>query len=346
MNLLRNIKDTIGKNRIGVEWLLLAGQAQTDLRTFLKINKEWEYRENEWPSSLNIENINLCNANCIFCAYQYQQQWRSEKGVISDDLFHYVVAAHKKMGGKFLGIAPMQGDPLLDKKILYKITAVIRSGMETSFFTNGILLETLDFQQFAETGISSFTLSTSPFDKELFEKIYRSRKYERLLGGLIAYLKYRNEHRINIKLNLGFRSPLSYQETLNLPDFRDKVKPLLSQEEIRKISVVNSFDDWCGQIKSADLLNGMRLKPSPRLKNRPCKWTFIPMISWDGYVRACACRFKPVSQIDYDELIVGDLKKETLQKIWFGEKVKRLRRRFIDNDIPEVCKSCSMYEAC
>jgi len=37
---------------------------------------------------LSIETTNICNANCTFCAYQYQE---STTGMMSMDLFHRII---------------------------------------------------------------------------------------------------------------------------------------------------------------------------------------------------------------------------------------------------------------
>ena len=106
------------------------------------------------------------------------------------------------------------------------------------------------------------------------------------------------------------------------------------------------LSSWGGQIRQRDLLPGMQLIPCSRLRRRPCKWTFVPMVSWDGKVRACACRFRGTEQSDGDELLVGDMKQESLSDIWLGPRPRELRRRFTRGDIPQVCADCAAYFPC
>ena len=138
---------------------------------------------------------------------------------------------------------------------------------------------------------------------------------------------------------------MSYNETLGQIDFTKEVLPLLRPEEKKRIVVMNSFDDWCGQIKQQDLIGNMRIKKSPLIKRRPCKWTFYPMVCWDGKVRACGCRYRDVAEKE-DELFVGDINEKSLKDIWLGDKPKILRRKFTSGNIPEVCKKCSVYDPC
>ena len=60
-----------------LEVLLLEGRRSiTDILTLSKFWRSRQNNENIWPSNLNIEPTNICNANCIFCAYQYPERSR------------------------------------------------------------------------------------------------------------------------------------------------------------------------------------------------------------------------------------------------------------------------------
>jgi len=346
MKIKRFVTDLVAGYPFSDQLLLRAGRLKTEIRVVARSTSPWEHIGQCWPTNLNIENLNTCNANCIFCAYQYQNKWRSTKGFMDSTLFKDIVRTHAEKGGKFLGISPMQGEPLLDRGLNEKLEFILYHGLSTSFFTNGILLDVVDVKALLETGVSIISLSTSALEKDLFHKIYRSNKYESLLNGIKQLLTVRNAMNADVTLNINFRSPLSYRKTVALPDFQHHIIPLLRSDEIHNVQVMNAFDDWAGQIQQSALLDGMRLRLSPRLKHRPCKWTFIPMVLWDGTVRACACRFKPRETAPCDELAVGDLRQQSLEDIWLGDKPKLLRRRFVQGDIPDVCQSCSMYDPC
>ena len=138
------------------------------------------------------------------------------------------------------------------------------------------------------------------------------------------------------------------KESLALPDFRGVILPLLKSEEIRSIIVnTRGFDTWGGLIKSEDMVGMMRLALPPLIKHRPCSWTFGLYVTWDGQIRACACRFAETERRDgKDDLYLGNLLESSLNEIWYGEKLKKLRRRFENGNIPLVCKKCTVYRAC
>jgi MoaA/NifB/PqqE/SkfB family radical SAM enzyme len=337
----------IAKVEFGRKMLGQIARTRTFLKTIWRSRTPWQsLYEGHWPTNMNIEVTNICNANCIFCAYQYQDGWRSSRGIISDQLFQRAVDAHAASGGRFVGLTPVVGEPLIDPNICRKIRYVVQKGMKTSIFTNGILLDRVDLEALFKSGMERFSISTAPLNASIFRQIYRSNQYETLLHGLVNFLKGRNARDSNVAVDLSFRSHLGYTKTLSLPDFENLIEPLLRPDERQSIVVMNSFDDWAGQIRQADLLPGMRIKLAPRQPpRRPCKWLFIPMVAWDGKVRACACRFRPSTE-ESDELFVGDMNRENLVDIWSGEKNRQLRRQFAAGDPPLVCRKCPAYDPC
>src|SRR3954451_15826869 len=99
-----------------------AKQIAEDGRTLLRSHRPWDGLANEVPATLFIETTNICNANCVFCAYQYQAGFRKGKGVMSDELFHKSLEDYRAMGGetsrKRINFPPLVGEPLVDPKII------------------------------------------------------------------------------------------------------------------------------------------------------------------------------------------------------------------------------------
>ncbi|MFZ3137365.1 MAG: FkbM family methyltransferase [Thermodesulfovibrionales bacterium] len=148
---------------------------------------------------------------------------------------------------------------------------------------------------------------------------------------------------------IAFRSHIPMRKVLALPDFRNFILPLLTPDDQQNLIVnTRGFDTWGGQIRKEDMLGLMRLALPPLIKYRPCNWTLSGLyVTWEGQVRACACRFAETPNKDgKDELYVGNIMESSLSEIWYGEEIKRLRRRFQDGNLPLVCKNCTMYRSC
>lgn len=61
------------------------------------------------------------------------------------------------------------------------------------------------------------------------------------------------------------------------------------------------------------------------------------MIDIDGGVRIC-CHLRPKNSASY--LIIGNLYKQTFEEIWNGSIIRRIRRQFLNNIMPNECWAC------
>jgi radical SAM protein with 4Fe4S-binding SPASM domain len=297
---------------------------------------------------LTIEVTNICNSNCRFCAYRHQDKFRRGKGVMSNDIFDRAIDDYKQMGGTFIGLTPFSGEPLIDPKIIERVIRAKRIGAWTGFYTNGILLNHIDIEDLLKSGIDAIAVSTGPLERSMYELLYQNKYYEEVLQGLRKLLMTRNLMRKDLSISMTFRSHIPMKKVLALPDFRKFILPFMTPGDF-KLSIVNTrgFDTWGGVIKKEDMVGIMRLASPPRIKRRPCSWTFGLYLTWDGQVRACACRFGESPQKDGDDgLYLGNITETSLNDIWSGREIKRLRRRFEQGDLPPVCKKCTMYHPC
>lgn len=319
-----------------------------DTRSLMRFFLPWRHLEECHPTTLYLETTNICNADCVFCAYKFQKEFRQGKGIMSDEIFGTALKQYREMGGKRIAMTPLVGEPLLDPKVVERVRMAKDMGFHVSFFTNGILLGRIDLQGLLKTGLDNLVLSTGPFEKASHELLFRTNKYEEMIEGVRELLVLRNALYAPLEVTILFRSHIPYRELVGLPDYRDKIYPLLSEEERRKVYVqIKCFDTWGGQIRKKDLPGIMDVAYPPVIKRRPCLWTFFAMVLWDGHVRACSCRFTGTERQDGDDgLLIGHLGQESLQDIWKGEGVKILRRRFLAGNLPLVCRKCTMYRSC
>jgi MoaA/NifB/PqqE/SkfB family radical SAM enzyme len=298
-------------------------------------SKNWRLQEDKPPVTLKFETTNLCNANCIFCAYQYDTR---PKGIMSMELFKRAFKEYIDMGGGNVAFAPMVGEPTLDPYLLKRLS-IIKEGSSIKncyLFTNGILLDKVGITQLLSSGVNVIHISTAGFDKDMYQRLYRSRKYDRVINNIHEILKKNYEMGKPVRITLEIRHDESVRKVLNKQDFKERISPYLDKKHISSLMY---FDDWGGLIEKSDLSGSMKLA-KPKRGKVPCSRTFSAMVTWDGKVRACACRslFEEV-----DELIIGDLEKSSLEDIWYGDTLKDLRSGFEHGAIPKVCQNCSMY---
>ncbi len=285
------------------------------------------------PLSLHIETTNICNANCIFCAYQYQKR---PKIVLRNEIFEKALNEYCDIGGGELQLEVTVGDPLMDPNFLNRVILARHKPEITGIvtITNGIAAHKLGIQNIINSGISFITISTAPWDKKSYEEIYRNHYYNQMKQNVKDLLEANHSAGCPVGIKIAFRSNLSFKETLCLPDYQ-AIKHLPHQ-----VDVNSHFDDWGGVITKEQLLPNMFIRPKTPIEKEPCIWLYNgPIIYADGKVGLCGCR-------DYNtnsELIVGNIMEQNLLDIWQSEKTMALRNRFFNGDYPDICKSCKVY---
>lgn len=293
---------------------------------------------------LTIETVNICNADCIFCGYQYQQR---PSGVMSEEIYEKSLRDYVDCGGGPLSLSPTVGDPLIDPDIIKRIrlarshAAITRIG----FYSNLISLKKTGAEALVESGLTDLSISIGGFDREMYKRVYRSGQYERVFNNIKELAELNNSAGRPIRIGISMRIDRPISEVAAMNDYK-AVADLLGEENIFANAY---FDDWSGRIKQDDLSGTMRLRSGsfihktmfslrrPRIS--PCSEMFSgPMIYWNGKVGACGCR-----DVNADQLIIGDIGSEHLGRIWFGREIKELRAEFLGPCGKDICRECSHY---
>jgi len=293
--------------------------------------------ENRMVWGLRVETCNICNANCIFCAYQYQKR---KKRIMSEELYKKIIDDYNAMGGGPLGLVPVAGDPLIDPHILSRLHYARQfSNIKTlSIITNCINLHGVGVKNLLTSGLDSISVSTSGFDLELHEKIYRSKKAETMKSNLIELLAKNKELGNPCEVTIGLRTCQSLKEVMNDTDFKEISK--LSNE----VDINYYYDDWAGAITSGDLLAGMKLRPFSLLilrRKAPCWMLYggLAILS-DGTVAMCGCQ-----ELEGDsDLVLGNIMDSSLEDLYKSEQAKMIRKNWLNGSrIPEICRKCRNY---
>jgi MoaA/NifB/PqqE/SkfB family radical SAM enzyme len=293
---------------------------------------------------LSVETTNICNANCTFCAYQYQERLT---GVMAPELFEKLIDQYCEVGGGPISLTPTVGDPLVDPLILERIKyARSKPAIEDIGMTsNLILLEKVGGQKLIDAGLTSLSVSTTAFDPEMYKRIYRSDMFVKVYRSILDFARLNNSLGRPVKFVIGMRTDRPLQEVFASEKYKE-VAALVGPENI---AANFFFDNWSGRISQADLTGTMRLRNQGAIQHfflnvrrpriSPCAELYSgPMVYWDGKVGACGCR-----DVDASELVIGNISHQHIADIWFGEEVKKLRREFLSDDVQPICKDCTHY---
>jgi sulfatase maturation enzyme AslB (radical SAM superfamily) len=204
-----------------------------------------------FPRDLGIEVTNVCNANCVFCAYQFRKR---DASVMSQALFESVIAEYVSIGGGGIGLTPIVGDPLVDKGLAQKIShARSHSAIgDIHITTNGILLTHMKFEELVDASLTMITVSLSGFGAREYERVFRSAKYRQVISNLHAIASSNRFERVRIEI--GLRT--------------DSLMPWLKAELWRlrrqgySISRNWFVDSWSGRIADTQLNTSCSFGPS------------------------------------------------------------------------------------
>ena len=281
---------------------------------------------------LDIEPTNICNANCVFCGYQYQDG-KTYKS-INFDFAGKILDAFCQAGGGDIGLTPVVGDPLICKDI-EKLVALCRSRSEVvgiGLTTNGLLLTGSKFLALREAGLTDINISMTYPDEQEYEAIYRTNQFKRLLSNLNELALVDTS---GVRINLWIRTPRLFW----------KRHPLLKKLRSCGWSVNRNFffDDWSGRVAKGLAEQGLARRPL-RGKHLPCGMLQSgPHAMASGRITACGCRdLEAKSELAAEELFRPFYESGDLKKVYYGT-LNGLRKQFLEHNAPSICKTCRHY---
>ena len=287
------------------------------------------------PYELSLELTNLCNANCIFCPYQYQHR---QHGWMSDEVFYKAVGDFVALKGGSVGLTPIVGDPLIDPKFLERVR-YLRSLPEIdriSCTTNGILLDKFGIDEVLTSGLTSITISTSGFDESSYKRVYRSSSYTRMKENVQRLVERNAALGKPVVLWIALRTDRPITELLNDADFQPILKHAPS------IDFTWSFTSAGGRISRETLPTAFRLRTAPPKKTTCAYLLDGPIVLTNGDVLGCSC----VAAMDaVPDLYIGNILENNLRDLYGGPRMAALRAQFsAGGELNDTCAKCEQYK--
>mgnify|MGYP003629944636 CR=1 FL=1 len=299
-------------------------------------NSFYKYLMESKHINFGIETTNICNANCSFCGYRYMDR---KKTVMGMDVYKRAIDEYAASGGGAVNFTPTVGDPLVDKQIVKKIQYArnYKNIKSIFFYTNAILLNRYDLEEFLLSGITRLAISTYIGSKEGYEKFYGKDKYETVVKNILDISEKNQELGRPVHMTLHLRTSNNESDWRVTEEYK-KLAMLIGETNI---TFLESYDAWSGLIKKEDLPSGCGLEeplPIEEKKHSPCFELYrrVHVLS-DGNVGACIC-----SDLE-SEINIGNINDNTLDEIWKGEPIKNYRKNWVKGKLPDVCVSCTRY---
>jgi radical SAM protein with 4Fe4S-binding SPASM domain len=283
--------------------------------------------EIEFPVELAIELAAVCNLACVMCPVPTT---RRPKQLMDPALFERLIEQTSGESG-FMLLPQGFGESMLHKRWHELLGfAVARGVRPIVLLTNGTLLDDRNVARVVELDVDAVVVSIDGVTASTYAAVRVGGDLDEVEAGVVRLLAARGE-RARPKICLRI---IRMRETeREIEAFFARWQPRLrAGDELR----INEYNDWAGKVADHSA-SGHGLSPTAPPGRGPCRMLWRNLsVHADGKVSACC-------HDSEDELIVGDVAAgETLQQIWRGVELRRLRRLHLEGRIDQlpICAAC------
>jgi radical SAM protein with 4Fe4S-binding SPASM domain len=275
------------------------------------------------PLHLDIELTNQCNLRCEMC--WHFELLEDQKGFMDFALFKKIIDEGVCEGVKAIKLQS-RGEAMLHPKINEAIVYAKQKGIiDIQLTTNATLLNEKTWKGFLEGGLNVLHLSLDPAHRRSYEKLNRGNTYrDKVIKNVVDFLNARNKSGSKIPY-----ARIQMIQTEDIQEFKEMFIDEISQL-VDEVTISPKFN----------LFNTLKMNSgNNEQEKRPCSYLWQRMvINFNGKATVC-CR-------DYNcDHIMGDIKSQTLDEIWNGQKYFEARNLHLQGirDKISVCSTCELY---
>mgnify|MGYP001198959049 CR=1 FL=1 len=328
------------------------------------IEKTLESLRNKYPHIFNIETTNYCNMTCVMCP---RTIYMKRKNIwINDDMFDECIKKirpyknerlekfyewlkentdfkkdEKSENGFYFSIISNHlvlhgyGEPFLDKFLIKRIEACKKLEIPTYFSCTPATMTIEKAVKAMESGLGVLKFSIDALNDNDFKKI-RGKKanYTDSVEKILKLIEIKRER--NLK-TLLVPCMISFGQSDEDKKKEEEFLNFWSDKDV--YAYVKSLDNkWLDNEKNKNVKN------FSHYEKQYCEypWTSLTIMA-DGNVVPC-------TQISNNEIVLGNVKENTLEEIWNGKKYKDFRQMHIDGKFPkghkckEKCDQKKIYQ--
>ena len=260
------------------------------------------HRLDNYPPYLQIEPSSICNYRCVFC-YQTDEKFSHKKSVhmgsMSLDLYKNIVdAAEGKI--EFLSLAS-RGEPLICKDFTGMMEYSIGKFLNLKVNTNASLMTEAHCHALLCGGARTIVFSADAAEEPLYSQLRVNGKLDRVLKNIERFQNIRETQYSSCPI-ISRVSGVLVKELQNMESMKNLWGGLVDQISFVKYNPwENVYDSPLSQV------------------SQPCSDLWRRMFIWfDGTVNPCDTDYK-------SKLKVGNVKEQTLTKIWRNKDYNLLR---------------------
>lgn len=270
------------------------------------------------PVEYIVETTAKCNLYCPMCPRETHKQPKED---MADAVFTRLVQDSGKSAEHMMLIG--LGEPFLDPKIFDRVEYCTEHNISTLLSTNGVLLDEANAGKLLDSRLEHITLSFDGSTKESFEFYRKGAKFERVRDNFIRFARMKHERRSKLQIVVQMvRMERNHDEVDEFQRFWSAV-PGVDQVRVK-----------------ADETNLMQ----PAGGHAPEDWKHPCHYLWRGpmYVKHSGDVYPCCQSYMLDMAPVGNIGIQSLESIWNGEPMERLREAHVTGRAGEIdaCSKC------
>ncbi len=281
-------------------------------------------RKLRFPKLISLELTNACNARCIMCP---REQLTRKIGTMNTEIVEKVCRDSFKKPLKKMNLFGF-GESLLYPRLV-EVAKYIKQTLpyvELNLSTNAQLLNNGIADGLLRSGIDRINIDIDGAAKSTYEAVRKQLDYDVVVNNVKEFIKKRNQDNSKTKLSVTM---IDMDITHNEIKSFKKMWTGLADEIF-----LNNYNTWAGTFTDRNINNQQLARPS-----FPCKNLWREMtINYNGKVSFCCMDFNST-------IIIGDVTKQSIEEIWHGEIIGKLRKLHLEgksNEIP-LCRNCNEY---
>jgi radical SAM protein with 4Fe4S-binding SPASM domain len=282
------------------------------------------------PTVYQIELTNDCPMKCIMCPRT--NRMTREVGYISENLYKNIINQTAQYSSRIF--LHHFGESLLHPKLGEFISYAKNHKIKTFLSANPALLTEKRSKQLVDNGLYELVLSLDAVNNSTNSAI-RGKAAGNIELAEINILKLL-EYRKKVKSKYPKIILQIIKQKKNIEEIQKWIEKWKANKNIDRLKI-KSYITWDGKDEGINNLQTDIVNVYSQIVcDKP--WTSVSVL-WDGRVVPCC--------FDYDGLyVLGDLKIQTLNEIWNGEKMQYLRscHKHREQNKILLCEKCTDYE--
>lgn len=289
------------------------------------------------PIALSFEPTTSCNLRCPECPSGLRSFTRPT-GMMEEGLYRRTI---DELAETLLYlIFYFQGEPYLHPQFFELINYASQKGIYTATSTNAHYLTDEKARKTVESGLDRLIISIDGTTQDVYQQYRVGGKLEKVLEGTRNIIKWKKALKSSTPHTV-FQFLVVKPNEHQIEDVKKLAREMGVDEVGLKTAQIYDYEEGSDLIPTIDKYSRYQKSENGRfsIKNElldHCwKMWHSCVITWDGLVVPCCFDKDAHHQL-------GDLKKQTFEKLWQGEAYQQFRQTLIRSRSEiEMCKNCT-----